>query len=364
MQVTRARMGRGGRDLIAVGVAVAAMLIAGCDAQDPAGPEDPCDAAMAIRPSGSFLGSAAESDIAARVIPGGFGGMYHQADGDRFAAGLIVRLKDMSKATQAGAALRRLLSCGGAFPGWNDVIVSPSEIHAQEAQFTATELYEATRALEPLRSDPDVWGIEFDPEANRVWIGILQAAASVRIEAAVTGLGVAAEKVLIEPPPPAGGVESFAVKDEEVSTSAEPGAPLGVMFFSLRVSYTNLQGAVRYPDWCVSPDPEVLTPFFLFAIERWERGTWRVAYHPICTAVLLEPRTIQPGQVVTDSVPVPAVRRLGAAPIWRTPRVSGTYRFVGTVYRSRTVTPPFVADPAAANERVSAPFRVRHTLPF
>lgn len=327
---------------------------------------EPCELAKSIRSSSAFLGVPEEADIAARVLPGGFGGLYQ--DIGNVPGALVAFFKDVSTAPELRADVRKLLLCGGAYPGWAGQLLRTdlAAIEIRQGQYTGTELLSYFGALESLRSDPDVWAIEVDPQTNRVWIGLSNPSATSRIQQAAVALSVPADAVSIEPPPPTTGVEQFEILNSPVE--AIDAGVFGVLFFPLRVRFTNRQTSTRYPDWCINQDLQAFTAYFNHKIQQWDGAQWKDTLFPICVLVLIEPRPIAPGETATDSVPVVGSRRLNGIPYWRTARITGTYRFVGKAYTSTTPNPsggpPFVSDLAPAEEQISAPFRVINTLPF
>lgn len=345
----------------------AVVLVLGCNGNPVEPHVDPCEAARAIRSSPTFLTVAEEGDIAARVLPGGFGGLYQEFGGNSNGI-LVAYFNDLSVSGEAKTDLRKVLLCGGAYPGWAGVLLSTDldAIAIRQGLYTGSELLSYLRALEPLKNDAGVWAIELDPEANRVWIGLTTGSALTRIQESIAARSVPAGAVLIEVPPPTTSAEQFQVLDSPAVTVDE-GDP-GVLFFSLRVRFTNRQTSPRYPDWCVDPDPNSLTTYFLHTIQQWNGTQWKEVKAPLCNAILLPPRFVGPGESVTDSVPVVGVRRLNAIPHWLTARITGTYRFVGKVFRSTIPNPqggpPLVTDLAAPEEQVSAPFRLINTRPF
>lgn len=318
---------------------------------------DPCDAAREIRPSPGFLTVSEEADIVARVIPGGFGGLFQDFG---FTNNLVIYLQDLSKTDLAEAALRRLLNCGAAYPGWINRLVRTDVIQDRQGQYTASQLLSYSIALSPLRGDPEVWGLEVDPEINRIWIGLRAVAALPRIQQAVASAAVPSGAVSIEVPPPVTGTEPFTVLDAVVITTPHDTAN-GVFYGTARVQYTNRYAETRYPDNCISGDGEYVS--FLYRIEKWDGRAWKGIHDPICLAIALQPSPVLPGESRTDSVPFVGVRRLMAAPLWKTARITGTYRFVGTVYLSTTPNPPYLINPAP-EEQNSTPFRMVHNLPF
>lgn len=330
-------------------------LVFGCGAPavgPPDPPADPCAAARAIRSTTQFLTVAEEADVAARVTPGGFGGLYENLESER----LVVTLKNPAQSGPAEAALRALLNCGGAYPGWADELVTPSTMGFRSAEWTGTELLAYLRALQPVRSDPAVWAMEIDPELNRIWIGLRSAGDIARMRQSVTDLAVPLGAIVLEPPPPATGVEPFAVLEDPMPTQTDP--KLGVFGLSFHVRYINTFSEPRYLDRC--PDsfsPHTNVRYFL---ERWDGTEWKLAFAPICELTALRPTALNPSEAHTDSVGNTAVRRLKAIPIWRTVRITGTYRLLGSVYLTETADPPYVADPAPEAERRSAPFRILH----
>jgi hypothetical protein len=341
-------------------------LCLGCGGASTVAPpgRDPCGAAQAIRPSAAFLTVAEEGDIAARVLPGGFGGIFLDI-GSSGSIQLVAYFRDVSLAAEARRDLRDLLACGGAYPGWASQLLQGSieNIAVRQGLYTGSELLSYLRALGQLTTDPDVWAVELDPETNRVWIGLLGGSGIVRIQQAVTAKAVPLGATVIEAPPTVTNTEPFEVLNSPVSTTGESD-PFGTLFFSLRVRYSNRQASPRYPDWCVDPDLDLFTAYFLHIIEKWDGAQWKEVRRPLCNLVLLAPRSVNPGETATDSVPVAASRRLNTRPYWQTARITGTYRFVGKVYMSMTTTPPFVAELAPPEEQVSAPFRLINTLPF
>lgn len=330
-------------------------------------PRNPCELAGGIRPSASFLGVPEEADIGTRVLGGGFGGLYQEMWQTR-SGNLVAYFKDVSASSQLRTDLRKLLVCGGIYPGWADELVETDldSITVRQGLYTGSELLSYLRALEPLRSDPDVWAMEIDPTANRVWIGLANASASSRIQQAVQARAVPSPAVHVEVPPPTNGDEQFEILNSPVRT-VDAGL-FGVLFFPLRVRFTNRQTSARYPDWCINQDPQALTKYFGHTIQQWDGSKWNDVEEPFCVLVLLTPRPVAPGESATDSVPVVGSRRLRGIPYWRTARITGTYRLVGKVFRSTTPNPSggpaFVSDPAPPNEQFSVPFRVINTLPF
>ena len=337
---------------------VMSLVASGCGAAPgpPDPPDDPCAAARAIRSGPQFLSVAEEADIAARVIPGGFGGLYQDLESQR----LVVTLKDPTKSGPAAIALRALLYCGGAYPGWANELVTPAVMGFRSAQYNGTELLSYLRALQPVRGDPGVWALEVDPELNRIWIGLDNAAELPRIRQMVSDRGVPLAAVALETPPPTTGAEPFAVLENPVLTEAGP--TLGVFGLIFHVRYTNPFPERRFLERC--PEPGSFHTSVRYFIEKWDGTNWQLVFDPFCELVALRPTRVDPLQAHTDSVDNAGVRRLNATPIWRTARVTGTYRLVGSVYLAETAGPPFVANPASEIERRSSPFRIRHTAPF
>jgi hypothetical protein len=324
----------------------------------------PCAEALAIRPEPGFLTVAEEADIAARVLPGGFGGLFVDISSDR-SVKVVAFFKDLSLSDGARGGLGDLLACGGAYPGWVGPLVPDSHrnISLRQGQYTGTELLSYLRTLGFLKQDPAVWALEVDPETNRIWIGLLDGSQMARIQQAIAARSVPLGATTIEPPAPSTGTEPFVVLNSPVSTGSVS-EPFGTMFFSLRVRYTNRQVGTRYPDWCVDPDFDQFTTYFDHTIEKWDGSQWRLVKQPFCVMVLQAPRAVGPGEMATDSVPVAASRRLNTQPFWFTGRLTGTYRFVGKVYMSTSSSPPFITNLAPLEEQVSAPFRLINTLPF
>lgn len=344
-------------------VALACLAVLGCrDLTESALLANPCSAAQTLRSSPNFLTVPEEADITARVIPGGFGGMFQQLEQVNTVGHLVVFLKDLSVADASRNGLNQVMACNGSYPGWLGVRVTPLNVEFRQGQYDGTELLGFLRKLEQLRNDPDVWAMQEDPETNRIWIGIGSGIARIRIEAAVAATGVPARAVTIEPPPPESGPQPFVVQNAPVLDNSISAGD-GLFSFSLRVRYTNLQSTTRYPDWCLSADPDVFVRYFLYTIERWDGLAWKEVYTPVCDLVLFAPRSIRPGETQTDSVPVNVSRQVNTGPVWRTARLTGTYRFVGRVYRSTTSVPPFLSDPAPIAEQVSSPFRIVTSSP-
>lgn len=335
------------------------LLLFGCGS--PAGPvdenKDPCDVAREIRPSSDFLTVPQEADIVARISPGGFGSLFQDFGNTNR---LVIHLQQMVKSDSAVTVIRRLLTCGGAYPGWSNQLVDVSNPLFQAGQYTASQLLAYRSTLQPLQNDPAVWAIEIDPETNKVWIGLRSGTESSRIGQAVTTQGVPMEAVEIEAPPLVSGSEPFQVLDSVIVPTPHS-TDNGVFLAEARVTYTNRFSETRYPDNCTTIDGSRVS--FLYRIERWDGQTWRNIYDPICRSVALLPRPIEPGQSRTDTIPFVGVRRLRSVPLWRTARITGYYRFVGTVFLSTTPNPPFLANPAPEAQN-STPFRIRNSLPF
>ncbi len=322
-----------------------------------------CDSARELRPSASFTTVAEEADIAAKVLSGGFGGLFQERGGGAASDGILVAyFKDTSDPALKNS-VQTLLRCGAVYPGWAGVLVTTDlgTIAIRKGQYTATELLSYYRALESLKVDTSVWGLEVDPEANRVWIGITNHSQLVRIEQAVSTRDVPLAAVSIESPPPSTGLEQFEVLDTALTTRS--GENFGTIVMVVNVRFTNRQASTRYPDWCVGP-----WPYFLYTLEKWNGSEWRFVRGFVCVAVQLPPRAVLPGQSVIDSVQMQGARKLNTIPEWLTARITGTYRIVGRVYTSTTPDPsggnPILSDPAPPDEQVSAPFRVTNTLPF
>lgn len=333
---------------------------------EPVPDPDPCEVARSIRNSPGFLTVAEEADIAAQALPGGFGGLYQ--DIGNSPRTVVAFFKDVSAPGELVADLRKLLLCGGAYPGWAGQLLRTDfdAITIRQGQYTGTELLSYLRALEPLRSDPDVWAMEIDPQINRLWIGLTISSSSNRIQQAVLAHSVPSGAVLLEAPPPTTGTEQFEILNSPVE-AIDAGA-FGVLFFPLQVRFTNRQASTRYPDWCIDQDQQTFTKYFGHTIQQWDGTQWKEVKSPVCVLVLIAPRAIGPGQSATDSVPVVGSRRLNGIPWWRTARTTGTYRFVGKIYRSTTPNPAggpdFVSDLAPMEEQVSAAFRVVNTTAF
>lgn len=357
LKKTRARL-HGLCNPIVPGILLFSCVVAG-GCGTPAGPPDPpdpCDAALALRTSPGFSTVAQEADIVARVIPGGFGGLYQ----DFAQQQIVVYLKDLSKATEARVALRDVLLCDGAYPGWANQLVTPGQMIFRSGSYTGTELYGYLQALQAVRSDPGVWGIEVDPEANRIWIGLRNQNDLSRIQQSVAAVSVPSAAVTLEVPPLPDGTEQFEVLDAPVVTQAH--LTIGALQFAMHVRFSNLQPSPRYPERCAEGfDPH---SFFRFVLDRWDGTQWKRAYVPVCSLTAFLPPTVMPGNTQTDSVPGAASRRLNSIPLWQTVRITGTYRLQGFVYTSVTPNPPFLGTLAPEGEHFSVPFRILHPLPF
>jgi hypothetical protein len=324
---------------------------------DPDASKTPCATAKELRsaiPGGAagFLTRGQEAAIAARVIPGGFGGLFE----DLNSRTLVARLKDMSQRQAAQDVLTQVLTCGAVYPGWLNVFVSIDVIEFRQGQYDGIELLSHFEALADFRTDPDVWGMELDPELNRIWVGIDDPGALSRIQARVSAVSVPLGAVAIEAPPPSTGA-GFEVLEPAVLVQENPQVT-GIFSFNVHLRYTNQFQGTRYPDQCVSPDLSVFYSYFLFTVARWDGTQWVPSIIPICRAILLQPRPVAPGQQQTDSIPIVVSRRLSAGPFWHAARLTGYYRFEVPVYLSTTSTPPFVTGLAPLEQRVSAPFRV------
>lgn len=346
------------------GLFVAALiLVFGCGMAAVEPEPHLCDQAKALRSSPAFLSVPEEAAIAAQVLPGGFGGLFQNlgpvSDGH-----LVAYFKE-DGGQEMKKQLSNLLRCGAIYPGWVGtlVVTDPNSIIIRPGQYTAIELLSFRNVLDPLKTDSAVWGLEIDPETNRVWLGITRSSELARIQGAVLGRGVPLEAVQIEAPPPTIGYAQYEVVDPAVSTRG--GEVFGTISFAIRVRFTNRQGSTRYPDWCVGSE---WTSMLIPGLEKWTGSEWKPANGVTCIAILVPPRAVEPGQSVTDSVLISGARRLNTAPAWMTARITGTYRLVGRVFRSTVPNPlggtPFLADLAPPEEQISPPFRITNTLPF
>jgi hypothetical protein len=317
---------------------------------------DACAKALAIRGWPDFLGVAREADVAAQVVPGGFGSLWQ----DFLAGQLVVYLEDPGKAAEASTTLKIVLRCGGAYPGWADTLVNLSIMTFREGQYTGTELLSYLQALESLHDDPSVWALEVDPERNRIWVGLREASDKARIETAVASAGVPLAAVLIETPPPTTGSEWLTVRDATVAAPA--GRSPGTLEGTLAVQFTNHAPADRQLAQCLLPGAADL--HLCYHLEQWDGSAWKRVFSPIYVAIAARPRTVAPAESVADAGSVVASRRLNMVPEWGTARITGTYRLIGRVYLNQIASPPYVADAAPEAERVSAPFRLLNLAPF
>lgn len=339
-----------------LGLSIAFLTLAACAGTAPDEVTDACAAARALRESPSFLGVAREADVAAQVVPGGFGSLWQD-----FSAGqLVVYLKDLTKASEARTTLQIILECGAAYPSWADTLVNLSAMTFREGQYTGTELLSYLQALESLRNDPSVWALEVDPERNRIWVGLKEASAEARVRTAVASASVPLASVVIEPPPPSTGAEWFTVRDTTVTTP--PGGAVGILELVLSVQFSNRASADRQLEQCLLPGAATL--HLCHYLERWDGGAWKRVLSPLYVAIAVRPRTVTPSEFAADAVQLVASRRLNSAPEWGTARITGTYRLVGRVYLNQLASPPFVADPVPEAERVSAPFRLLNLAPL
>jgi hypothetical protein len=234
--------------------------------------------------------------------------------------------------------------------------VTSDSIEVRKGQYSATQLLTYLRALESIRSDPDVWAIEQDTELNRIWLGLQTPLAKVRIQAAIAQLHVPADAVSIEDAPDANGGEAFEVLEGTVHTYASSSAPAGLFNLDMHVRFTNRYQEMRYPYPCELPLSAYL--FFEFRLSRWNGSDWVHVFTPVCDLNQHDPQPVASAAEQTDSIPVAASRRLNTIPVWLTTRVTGTYRFEGVVFLSTIPSPPFVANLAPLDQRVSAPFRI------
>lgn len=337
-------------------LAISAVILGACSNGTVEPSLDPCEVAHALRVTPEFTTVTAEADIAARALPGGFGGLYQEL-GPSSNGYMVAFFEDTAFGETRKADLRKLLSCGGAFPGWAGRFLTTElfQIQIRQAQYTASELLTYLHQLDPLKSDASVWGLELDPEQNRIWIGIEDDGQRTRIEQLAAQQGVPNAALAIEGPPPTTGTEQFESLSRLVETDPSAEDP-GTFGFWLEMRFTNRQDSVRYPQWCVDFD----TRYFRYTLEKWDGTRWRLVKATLCASILVPPRIVAPGESLTDSIPVAGARRLNAFPGWLTARITGTYRFVGQVYRN-TMTGPggeVLTDPAATEEQVSKPFRV------
>lgn len=335
---------------------VASAQNAAC-ATDPGTPPpvDRCAEAKGLRtsayPPGGPRDAGEEADVASRLVPGGFGGLYQ----DRARNILMVTLKDVSQQEPALVRLGALMGCDAIYPGWLNRQVTFATVEVRPGDFTGRELAEARAAAAGAGQDPGVLAAEFDPESNRIWLGAVDQAAADRITARMAAAGVPATRLRIELEP------ADTVAAITPVTNPVTGADFATgFFFRIPILHRNTSGSPVYQGRCIVPGSRPLRHFPLFTLEKWTGTDWREVYWPVCEAIILgEVVTAPPQGVRADTVEVVVNTRLNAFPTWNNPRTAGFYRLVVPLYRSATGFPPILGDPLPAAAGTSPHFVLR-----
>ena len=345
------RVDRRRRGLIAL--ALAASL--GCSSTTPDPPAlSRCDAVRQLRttlyPAGVRT-DADEADVASRVVPGGFGGLFM----DIRRSVLTVTLVDIAQQGRAAATIDSLITCGAIYPGRLGTSLAINNKEFRPVRHTAQEL-RSWLGLVRSRAPGRTWALEIDPIANHVWAGTLGLAARDTIGRLADSLRIPETGLVIEAPPAdsAAGAFRVATRDIVVTTVADIG-----FYFSPVIWHLNEGFSRVFQDRCPIPgQPGRSEP--LVRLEKWEPAGWRVVYRPICNAViLLNPVSVGPGESRTDTVSVTAVTRLNSEPVWDNVRVAGTYRFVVPLFQAAIGVPPQLVDPLPDSAGRSQTFRLR-----
>ena len=335
-----------------IALALAASL--GCSSTTPDPPAlSRCDAVRQLRttlyPAG-VLTDADEADVASRVVPGGFGGLFM----DFRRSVLTVALVDLAQQGRAAATIDSLITCGAIYPGRLGTSLAINNKEFRQVRHTAQEL-RSWLGLVRSRAPGRTWALEIDPIANHVWAGTLGLAASDTIGRLADSLRIPETGLVIEAPPAdsAAGAFRVAARDIVVTTVADIG-----FYFSPVIWHLNEGFSRVFQDRCPIPGQRGRSEP-LVRLEKWEPAGWRVVYRPICNAVIINPVSVGPGESRTDTVSVTAVTRLNSEPVWNNVRVAGTYRFVVPLFQAAVGVPPQLVDPLPDSSGRSQTFRLR-----
>jgi hypothetical protein len=172
---------------------------AACGGEDPCDdvPDDPCAAEPEIRAelqSGvAFWTPDHEDALAARLIPGGFGGVYLE-DADTLAIVLVAP----SAADCAERHFRAALACGAIYKDSILVTNPPRAIVVSDGEFDAIELLEWRMLATVAFGDPEVRGLGIDRMRNRIVIDVATTDAVQRVEELVVNAGVPRGAFVVE----------------------------------------------------------------------------------------------------------------------------------------------------------------------
>ena len=140
-----------------------------------------------------------EDALAARLIPGGYGGIYRD---DLDANRLVIVLVDLRKSEDAVRDFTRAHSCGALYSGelkFNTIVV-------REGQYDAIQLMKWREIAEIAFTDDDAFSLGIDQFRNRIVVGVLTQEAIERVAELVVENGMPRDALIIEisEPPLAG----------------------------------------------------------------------------------------------------------------------------------------------------------------
>lgn len=335
---------------------VALVVGSGCSSTPPDPPPPTlsrCDVVRQLRTSlypGGVLTDAEEADVASRVVPGGFGGLFM----DIQQSVLIVALVDISQQGPAAATLDTLIACGAVYPGRLGTTLAIGNKEFRPVTHTAQELRVWLGQVRD-RATGRIWALEIDPIANHVWVGVSGQSDGEEVLRVADSLRIPRTGLRVEAPPTdsVAGAFRLAIRDIVVTRVPE----LGYYFLPVLTQLNDGLSAVFQDRCSISGQPGRSEP--LVRLEKWEEGGWRVVFRPICVAVLLlNPISVPPGGSRVDTVSITAVTRLNSRPVWNNVRIAGTYRLVVPLFRSSVGFPPQLADPLPDSAGRSQTFRL------
>jgi len=129
--------------------------------------------------------------LAARLIPGGFGGIYRSESNYN---NIVMVLVDIGKSSQAVSTLNEALNCKALFSGEIDF----DEIEIAKGQFNFTQLFQWKEKAGIAFSDDAAQSLDADEFRNRVVIGVVEEGAIDRVRQLVINAGVPPGALVVE----------------------------------------------------------------------------------------------------------------------------------------------------------------------
>ncbi|NIM49074.1 MAG: hypothetical protein GTO22_07415 [Gemmatimonadales bacterium] len=178
-----------------------AAVAAGCATDFP---DDPCAAAPGLRAQMqadvAFWTPDHEAALTARLVPGGFGGVYWLDFESRV---LAIVLVDVGKSEEAKRAFATALECGAVYAGFSVGNTQFSSIVVREGQYDAIQLLAWKEAAAIAFSDPDVVSLDLDEVRNRIVVGVSAESALERVTDLLIAAGIPRGALIVEVQQPA-----------------------------------------------------------------------------------------------------------------------------------------------------------------